>query len=85
MCVAIPGKIIERHDDAAVVDCQGNRVPITATLTPLANVGDWVLVHAGFSISTLDECDALETWSYLNDMRNELELSSPIEPNGHSP
>lgn len=36
------------------------------TLVPEAREGDWVLVHAGFAIQTLDEKDALETWKYLN-------------------
>ena len=34
-------------------------------LTPEAEVGDWVLVHAGFAIARIDEQDALETWDYL--------------------
>jgi hydrogenase expression/formation protein HypC len=34
-------------------------------MTPDVAVGDWVLVHAGFSISKLDEAEARETWEYL--------------------
>ena len=32
---------------------------------PEVKVGDWVLVHAGFTISQLDEQEARETWDYL--------------------
>jgi hydrogenase expression/formation protein HypC len=65
MCLAVPGKIIECSADEAVVEMQGNRLSISKVLTPEAAVGDWVLVHAGFAISQIDEQDALETWDYL--------------------
>jgi hypothetical protein len=31
--------------------------------------GDWVLLHAGFAIQTLDEQEAQETWAVVNDLR----------------
>jgi hydrogenase expression/formation protein HypC len=65
MCLAVPGRVIECGDEQALVDFQGNRLKISRVLTPEANPGDWVLVHAGFSICTIEEQDALETWSYL--------------------
>ncbi len=65
MCLAVPGRIIERGEELATVDLQGNRLEISCVLTPEASLGDWVLVHAGFAISLVDERDALETWSYL--------------------
>lgn len=66
MCLAVPGRIIECGDDDAVVDFQGNRLRISRALTPEASIGDWVLVHAGFAISTLSESDARATWDYLS-------------------
>ena len=65
MCLAVPGRVIECGDEQALVDFQGNRLKICSALTPEANPGDWVLVHAGFSICTIQEQDALDTWSYL--------------------
>ena len=65
MCLAVPGKIIKRDETLATVDLQGNRMEISCVLTPEASLGDWVLVHAGFAISLVDEQDALETWGYL--------------------
>ena len=65
MCLAVPGKVVERRDDEAVVDLQGNRLNVSAVLTPEVAIGDWVLVHAGFAITQLDEAEALETWDYL--------------------
>ncbi len=66
MCLAVPARIVECDADEATVELQGNRLRISRVLTPDANPGDWVLVHAGFSISTIEEQSALETWSYLD-------------------
>ena len=35
-------------------------------MTPQARAGDWVLVHAGFALTVLDEAEARETWEYLS-------------------
>lgn len=65
MCLAVPGKVIERRGDEATIDMQGNRLVVSTLMTPEVGVDDWVLVHAGFAITQLDEQDALETWDYL--------------------
>lgn len=65
MCLAVPARIIECETDDALVDMQGNRVWVSRVLTPEANIGTWVLVHAGFAISTIDEKEAATTWDYL--------------------
>lgn len=67
MCLAIPGKVIACEEEDATVDLHGNRLKISRVLTPDASVGDWVLVHAGFSIATIEPRDALETWNYLRE------------------
>lgn len=76
MCLAVPGRIIEKRDTEATVDFQGSRVDVSLMLVPEASVGDWVLVHAGFAISQLDETDALETWSYLEAARAAADTGS---------
>ena len=68
MCLAVPARVIESEGDEAVVDLQGNRLKISRVLTPEANVGDWVLVHAGFAISQIDEDEAKQTWEYLKEI-----------------
>ena len=79
MCLAVPGKIIEQSGEEATVDLQGNRLKVSTALTPEVVVGDWVLVHAGFAITQLDEAEARETWEYLRqvlgDPRDELDDS----------
>jgi hydrogenase expression/formation protein HypC len=65
MCLAVPAQVVEADGDQALVDLQGNRLRISTALTPHVAPGEWVLVHAGFAITTVDERDALETWDYL--------------------
>jgi hydrogenase expression/formation protein HypC len=68
MCLAVPAKIVELEGTAATVDLHGNRVEISTVLTPEVRLGDWVLVHAGFSIQHLDEAAAAETFAILADV-----------------
>jgi len=68
MCLAVPGKILSKTGDAAEVDLQGNRLAVSTALVPEAAVGEWVLVHAGFAIQTLDESEARETFALLKQL-----------------
>ena len=72
MCLAVPGKIVDVATEGdrpsgriATVDFGGSRVEASLAMTPEANEGDWVLVHAGFAIAQLDETEARETYAAL--------------------
>ena len=72
MCLAVPGRIIELRDAdgpatgrIATVDFQGSQVEVNTAFTPEAEVGNWLLVHAGFAISLVDEDEAREIWDML--------------------
>ena len=55
MCVAIPSKIISKEDLLATVEVYGARRKVNLMLLPEeAEVGDYVLVHAGFAIQKVD-------------------------------
>lgn len=68
MCLAIPGQIIEAHDSAATIDMMGVRRDISLSLTPTAQVGDWVLVHAGFAIEVIDAEEAEQTIEIVREL-----------------
>ncbi len=62
MCLAIPMQISQLDDNRlATVDVLGVTRQISLDLTPQAQVGDYVLVHAGFAIEVEDEQYAQET------------------------
>lgn len=70
MCLAIPGEIVEVFDGGALrtgrVSFGGIRKEVCLVYVPEADVGDYVLVHAGFAIAQVDEQHARETLAYLS-------------------
>ena len=65
MCLAVPGKIVERHDDRgnpmAIVDFDGIQKEVCLAYLPDLKVGDYAIVHVGFAIAAVDEAAALES------------------------
>ena len=62
MCLAIPALISEKKsDNLATAEILGVTREVALDLTPQANVGDYVLVHAGFAIEVVDADYAKET------------------------
>lgn len=65
MCLAIPGRVlqIERGSTPLMGDVSfgGIQKKVCLEWTPEVTVGQYVIVHVGFAISTLDEKEALET------------------------
>ena len=67
MCLAIPSRIVRIDNGMAVIDVDGVRREVSLLLLEDARVGDWVIVHAGFAIQTIDEEAARETLQILRD------------------
>ncbi len=77
MCLAVPGQIVSIEGPQAEVDFGGVLKKVNVSLIE-GHVGDWVVVHAGFAIETMDEEEAqetLQTWKELLEMEEELEKS----------
>ncbi len=79
MCLGIPGKIVERRDDAGLavgtVDFGGVRREVClAYVADEVAVGDYVVVHVGFAISKVDEEEARRTFDILREMSQLEEL-----------
>lgn len=72
MCLAIPMQLIERREFDGVADLNGVRRTVALMLTPDAALGDWVLVHAGYAITVVDEEEAANTLSLLEALEVEL-------------
>jgi len=67
MCLAIPSKITRIENHMAVIDVDGVQRECSLLLLEDAQVGDYIIVHAGFAISKIDETAALETLALLKE------------------
>jgi hydrogenase expression/formation protein HypC len=81
MCLAVPGKIVSIAGDEPLmrtgrVDFGGIVKEVSLAYTPEAKLGDYVIVHVGFAISTLDEAEAHKVFDYLREMDELGELES---------
>jgi hydrogenase expression/formation protein HypC len=70
MCLGIPSKVIEIDEERRTgkIDYLGTKVRANFALLENLRVGDWVIVHAGFAISRLDEDEARETLDMLREI-----------------
>jgi hydrogenase expression/formation protein HypC len=72
MCLAIPGKVIEI--DASIspvmgkVSFGGIKKEVCLELVPEVKIGNYVIVHVGFAITILDEDEAQETLTLIDQM-----------------
>jgi hydrogenase expression/formation protein HypC len=72
MCLAIPMRIIEIEGFRAVAEVDGVRREARLDLLPEVAVGDYILVHAGLAIATVDPEDAEETLTFLRQLADEV-------------
>lgn len=92
MCLAVPGKVVEILGDdpllrSAKVSFAGVVKQVSLTCTPEAKLGDYVLVHVGVAISTVDPEEAAQTFEYLKQMGELDGIELPpavgaVAPNG---
>jgi len=73
MCLGVPGEILEVCEAGGGIVTGRVRVggvvrEINLSFTPEAAVGDWVIIHVGFSISVLDEREARRTLRDLEEL-----------------
>ncbi len=74
MCLGIPAKVVQIDDSGlGKVDYLGTKVKTNFTLLEEVKTGDWVIVHAGFAISKLDEKEAKETLDLLREYAETIE------------
>jgi hydrogenase expression/formation protein HypC len=69
MCLAIPAKVVRiEASGQGTVDYLGTKVKVNLSLLEKVQPGDWVIVHAGFAITKLDEAEAQETLTLLREI-----------------
>jgi hydrogenase expression/formation protein HypC len=75
VCLAVPAKIVDKQDMLATIELSGVTRQVSLMLLPEAELGEWVLVHAGFAIQVIDEDEAQKTL----DLFKELEQYEEFE------
>lgn len=80
MCLAVPGRILTVEGDDPVfrtgrVDFAGVVKRVNLSYVPEAAVDDYVLVHVGFALQTVDEAEARQVFDYLRSMGELDELA----------
>jgi hydrogenase expression/formation protein HypC len=67
MCLAIPSKIVKIENNVATIDVDGVQREASLLLVENPEVGDYVIVHAGFAINKINEEDALESLKLMRE------------------
>ena len=65
MCLGIPAKILNISGSIAEVEIRDIRRKASLELVEDVKAGDYVILHAGFAITKLDEEEAEETLKLL--------------------
>lgn len=81
MCLAIPGKVVDVFEKDRVKMGKANFGGIVKNVclqyTPDVNVGEYVMVHVGFSLGKVDEQEAERTYALLEELKQLAELEIP--------
>ncbi len=77
MCLAIPGKIIsiDKKNNSALIDFDGLEQTVIIALIMNPEVGNYVIVHAGYAIEQMSEEIALEAIEQWKEIAEEQDIS----------
>ena len=77
MCLAIPAQVKSiNENNLATVDISGVTREVALDLTPSAEVGSYVLIHAGFAIEVVSEEAAQETLDLIKEFPELADLEA---------
>ena len=68
MCLAIPARVTQIDQGLGLVEVGGVVREASFMLLPDAQVGNYVLLHAGYALQKVDEAEAEETLRLLAEM-----------------
>ncbi len=70
MCLAIPMKLIKIEGDKGEVELSGVKKEISLKLLKEVEIGDYLIIHAGFAIEKLNEEEAKKTLAIWEEISN---------------
>jgi hydrogenase expression/formation protein HypC len=68
MCLAVPAKVVSISGVIAQADMMGNMTSADISLLEKVEIGDYIMVHAGFAIQKYDEQEAAATLDLLKEL-----------------
>lgn len=68
MCLAIPGKVEEIDGNIATVDIMGVKNRIAIDMVRNVQLGDYLMIHAGYAIEKIDEAEAMQTIELFHEL-----------------
>ena len=81
MCLGIPGRVVETYRDHDVlmgkIDFGGVFKRACLEHVPHVKIGDYVVVHVGFALNTIDAAEAQRVFEFLEGMNQLDELKAP--------
>ncbi len=75
MCLAVPAKVVSIDGIIAQADMMGNMTSADISLLEKVNIGDYIMVHAGFAIQKYDEDEAKATLDILKELFEKTEAA----------
>jgi hydrogenase expression/formation protein HypC len=72
MCLSIPARVMEINGNMADVSVGGTILKASLQMVENVQVGDFILLHAGFAIQKIKEDEALETLRILKEMKGAM-------------
>lgn len=79
MCLAIPAKIIEIKDEIGTIDMDGVKRKVSLILLEDPQIGEYIIVHAGFGINKIDETAAEESLKILRQIATMVDEVSSLD------
>jgi len=75
MCLGVPMRIVSMDGETAICEIDGVKREASLMMIEDAQVGDFVLIHAGFAMEKLDQADAEATLQLFREILAESEAA----------
>lgn len=73
MCLSVPGKIVKIQENVGTVEIGSIKREVFLHLVPEVTIGEYILIHAGCAIETIDEEEANKTLELIRELdQNEI-------------
>lgn len=73
MCLGVTAKVVKIDGQKADVEFDGVTQAISIAMTPEVKIGEYVMIHAGFAISIIDQEQAEETMNLFIEIKKMME------------